>query len=325
MDNTVKKENKDNLAKEYAGQIVDVARQAVRFNVTDKLDRLDDNNTEKPFLNVFSDYSVYRLSIFTYTEGAVEANVPIGDIALINERTRIASEYLFRELNGLNGNAAGQGSPKKDEGDDGSDQNENILPNTPAFTYKMRMGQNMKGKTPVEYIAENQNRWKDARRELLNQVSYMEKNADKYPENRKAANAIKEALDLVAQKKLTKAMSDAILSKKAEDAATENGYDNVDGPSFLIYDSPMKYFTKKMENNIKKCYQVKIACYPKSPYPYRVTIENFLAPVGENHMIQRSLTVDGSFVSKKFTLTEQEWLNTLYLMTKNMEDYRMYV
>lgn len=293
------------LTKAYAGQIVDVARNSVRFNITDKLAKLNNDNTEKPFLNILSDFSVYRLSIFTYKEGSVEANIPIDDIALLNERTRITSEYLFRELNGLNSS----GTSKNADGN----QEESILPDTPAFTYKMKMGNNMKGKTPVEFIAENQERWKEARTELENQVAYLKKNADKYPENRKAMEAIQEALNLVAQKKLTKAMSDEILSKE----------DSGEGPSFAVYSPQTKYFTRDLGNKVKKCYHVEIICYPKDPYPYRISIKNFLAPITESHMIQMSAIVPDSMVTKSFRLTEQEWLNALYVMTRNMEEYRM--
>lgn len=168
--------------KKYPGQVVDVPRSKKRITFTDLLKRVSEEGGE-PYLNVFSKSSIYLLSLFLFDENrSLYANLPIADIPSINRRTIFAGAEIFHVKN-----------------------SSYALPNTivsepdiadvsiPAAFRKLKMG-NFSGKTPGDLLLDADDPEK-VKESLLNQVSFLQKKLNDYPQNQLQIDAIHDAIN----------------------------------------------------------------------------------------------------------------------------------
>lgn len=297
--------------RKYARQLVEISKSKSKLIVRDQLFPLTEKDNV-PFLEVFAHYSVYKMDILNYEEKRSDtANIPLDDLPSIIAHTALATKYIFRIVNGLDKQKTAAETPA--EPTDGGTNVQMATGNTPAFTVTMTMGSNeMKGKSPAQYFMEAANK-KQAYEALKKQWTFLKSNAQKYPNNRTVMQAIQEAAQLAKDGKLPDCSQTAGAQQPADELELK------------IYIPPVKYFTTE-KNGMKKCYDLKIFCYPYKTYPYKVMITNFYAPVRTDDkgmtQIMMNQKEKGTETRSVFNLSEIEWLHVLEEMKENKANMR---
>jgi len=159
--------------------------------------------------------------------------------------------------------------------------------NTPAYTTRFFAG-DLKGKSPVDVLLEEGGKAK-----LESQKKYLEDNLAKYPKNKNLIDAINEALSM----------------------------DQTNIATTIVAPPPMKILeigtrpleSKKREDGMWFCYEVKVILTPSNNYPVSVEVANYYAPVerDKNNLLNVLL-------SKKDK--ESELVNTYYMSIEDWLD-----
>lgn len=286
----------ENKNKKYAGQIVDIVRTDKRLSFTDLLQKVEDRH-DTPFLNVFAPQSIYLATLFTFSEQeSVMANIPLKDIPLIERKTGLAEELIFRMSSEIP-------APSVDEG---NKQN----PTDPAFL-PLRLGK-WAGKAPGDLLLESPNP-NEMVAALKSQMEFLQKGVQKYPNNRQDIQAIAQALDYHAMGILSSCKPK--IQPQAAEPQTPRTY--------VIYETPVKH-QKKMENGKNLCYSVKVTCSPVKKYPYRFEIMNCWAPLGKAKNGMKPVLMDQAInvTRKDIDLTEEEWIYAVDVMKNNLAEAR---
>ncbi len=166
----------------YAGQVVDIPRSNYRLSVIDRLKKMTDEEGD-PFLNIFSNRSIYLISLFSYEKKqSLVANLPLRDMPLLKKRTDCAEEAIFRAVN-FQGETCSQPV---------GDRAANSVP--AAFT-PLKMGK-LAGKLPGDLLLEAQRSGKAAEmvEALKQQADFLRGRLKKYSRNQEQIDAIEEAL-----------------------------------------------------------------------------------------------------------------------------------
>lgn len=173
--------NEEKKNKKYAGQVVDISRSQKRISFTDRLQIMTEEDGD-PYLYVFSPKSIYLISLFTFAENrSLIANLPVKDIPSIKKRSEYAGAEIFRVKSTLRG-------PINLE-EDINTQNRSI----PAAFTKLKMG-SFAGKTPGDLLLEAADAEK-VKEALLQQVDFLEKKLNTYPQNKVQIDAIHDAVN----------------------------------------------------------------------------------------------------------------------------------
>ncbi|MCI8269227.1 MAG: hypothetical protein HFG55_06160 [Lachnospiraceae bacterium] len=174
------REEKNN--RKYAGQVVDIPRSNYRLSFIDRLKKMTDEEGG-PFLNIFSNRSIYLISLFSYEKKqSLVANLPLRDMPLLKKRTDCAQEEIFRAIN-FQGEACFQAA------------GDGAASSIPAAFTPLKMG-NLAGKTPGDLLLEAQQAGKAAEMAatLERQADFLRGKLERYPKNQAQIDAIEEAL-----------------------------------------------------------------------------------------------------------------------------------
>lgn len=257
------------------------------LNVESFLYRAEAEKNESPYKN-YNDFSRYKFTYLDKTGSApvfVYANVKPMDIPDIKARTEFANNKIYElEL------ASAVPSNNSD------------VPNSPAYTVRISSGK-LKGKTPAEVLAEDEVNGKN----LLNQqYQWLKDNLQKYPNNIHQMNAISEAGTLLAEGKLQKVESKTV------------------AVPITILKPEMRPLTRQPQRYGKSfVYEIGIICNPGDIYPYRITIDNYYAPVNKRddgtYNVLKSDAQD--LVSKTFYMSVKDFNALIYAITTNMRQF----
>lgn len=163
------REEKNN--RKYAGQVVDIPRSNYRLSFIDRLKKMTDEEGD-PFLNIFSNRSIYLISLFSYEKKqSLVANLPLRDMSLLKKRTDCAQEAIFRAANY-------QSEAFCQAAEDGA------ASSIPAAFTPLKMG-NLAGKTPGDLLLEAQQEGKAAEMSatLERQADFLRGKLERYPKN----------------------------------------------------------------------------------------------------------------------------------------------
>lgn len=286
---------KENKNKKYAGQIADIVRSDKRLSFTDLLQKIEDRH-DTPYLNIFAPQSIYLATLFTFNEQeSVTANIPLKDIPLIARKTDFAEELIF-QLSSSSMIPSSDTTEKTEELD-------------VAFT-PLRIGK-WAGKAPGDILLESRNP-DETMAALRSQMDFLQKGAQKYPNNRQDINAIAQAMDYYAM-----GILNSCKPKTMQQAAPATS------KTYTIYETAVKH-QKRMENGKNLCYSIKVTCTPTKKYPYRFEIMNCWAPLGTAKNGMKPVLMDKAtdVTRKDIDLTEEEWLYTIDTMTNNLAEAR---
>ncbi len=297
------REEKNN--RKYAGQVVDIPRSNYRLSVIDRLKKMTDEEGD-PFLNIFSNRSIYLISLFSYEKKqSLVANLPLKDMPLLKKRTDCAEEVIFRAVN-FQEEACFQVA---------GDRAANSVP--AAFT-PLKMGK-LAGKTPGDLLLEAQRSGKAAEmvETLEQQADFLRGRLKKYSRNQEQIDAIEEALGYFDLGCLEEYKPKAGKGQIASLMDAQTG-----SKPLVIYDPPTKH--QKIQNEAGKnaCYSVSITCSPAKNYPYRLEIMNCYAPLGHgrNGMLPILMDQAEDIRRESIDLTEGEWLYIMDCLDENRKE-----
>ncbi len=294
------REEKNN--RKYAGQVVDIPRSNYRLSFIDRLKKMTDEEGD-PFLNIFSNRSIYLISLFSYEKKqSLVANLPLRDMPLLKKRTDCAQEEIFRAIN-FQGEACFQAA------------GDGAASSIPAAFTPLKMG-NLAGKTPGDLLLEAQQEGKAAEMAatLERQADFLRGKLERYPKNQAQIDAIEEALGYFDLGCLEE------YKPKGETAGL--GEAQAGGKPIVIYNPPTKH--QKVQNTAGKhaCYSVSITCSPAKNYPYRLEIMNCYAPLGHGRNGMLPILMDQAEEIRKesIDLTEGEWLYIMDCLDENRKE-----
>lgn len=212
---------------------------------------------------------------------SVTANVPFPDIADIMERTAYARQKLYdMELDETAAVVAA----------------DETLP--PAYTVKFTMGE-FKGKTPAAVVMEDP---EGNRGKLREHYEFLQRNADKYPLNKKIMDAITNAYELLSAGKLeakTEATNQAVI--------------------FTIYKPGRRPLVRKEQapgSPNKFVYDISVIANLGSKYPVQVEIQNYYAPVKKTesglYNVETSNMDPNSLKKISAYMTMKDWNRLIY-------------
>lgn len=174
---------------------------------------------------------------------------------------------------------------------------------SPAYIERFSMGQ-YKGKTPAELLLENPEN-KDG---LIKQGEFLNKNAEKYPANKKMIAAIKDAIHLLKEGKL------------------ENKVAPTTSNVITIYDEPMKpLVSNKNSKGNSLVYGIKIQCDTSRNLPFYIEIMNCYAPVDKteegtlNPRMKEAEDIKKIFMN----MSEKDWYKTINRIEKTLENFEI--
>ena len=169
-----------------------------------------------------------------------------------------------------------------------------------AYTERFNLG-NLKGKSPAEVLNENSN----GRDLLIEQGNFLNKNAEKFPANKKMIAAIKEALQLQKEGKLEK---------------------QTEGPANIItiYDENLKILrSQKRDNGKLMVYGINIVCNTSRNLPFSIEISNCFAPVdiADNGKMNAKMKEAEDIKKISMNMTEKDWFKIISRMKKNLNNF----
>lgn len=267
----------------YALETARILRKgkAVKINANYTLAKANDGVS--PFI-VYGPMS--RLSVVQLDQGPdnrevrVTGNIPMSSVADLVARTKYAFQKHMDALC----------APKASG-------------TSPAYTVKFTSG-NLKGKTPIDVLAENPADGMDI---LNRQYKFLKDNVVKYPKNQIQINAIMDAANLRKEGKLEQAQA-------------------VHYPTVVLYDAEARALIRKPRED-GKCpvYSIKITWDVGEKYPVTFETTNLYAPVihREDGTISPILKDCDRTSIKKATLviSEEEWMNVIRQIKTNMRQF----
>lgn len=211
----------------------------------------------------------------------VKANIPARDVAYIYEKSKAAMSVIAN-MSVI-------------------DNDENL---SLAYTERFTMG-NYKGKTPAEILIENPNN-KD---KLIEQGKFLNGNISKFPANKKKIEAIRDAINLLKEGKLS---GENVKSKSSS--------------VITIYDEQMKSLrSTKDEKGRCLVYGIKIVCDSSRNLPFYVEIMNCYAPVKVDNIGRLQPQMKEAVNTQKIymNITEKDWFKTVYAMNQALENFEL--
>lgn len=261
-------------------------------------------------LSLMNGYSVYSLALIQ-NNVAVTANLRPTDLAALTRKSELVFDMAFRHRYFQHFRAfhamyqvilrirdkISATVPKQTDSPDLK----------AAFSCTFSWGK-YKGKTPGDALLE----YEDSLSELIRTKTLLEKNADRYPNNRKLIAAIDTAVTSFNQGTL----------KKEENTADTPDEANRD---IFLYEGVWKNKTgkndKKVMDNLEvyRCYKLTIKYQPfMNTYPITVIIENCFIPVKKQadgrQNILTSQAVQKTYTAMKHSFTFEEWLDIIDTM-----------
>lgn len=240
----------------------------------------DENEKNMP-LEMHSGFSRFKVTLIKKSDSStfLWGNIPANDVAYIYKKTKDAMSVLTN------------GKVNKPTGEKLS----------PAYVERFGMG-TFKGKTPAELLLENLNN----KAELIKQGEFLNKNADKYPANKKMIAAIKDAINLQKEGKLV---------NKTVDVPT----------SILeIYNEPMKPLRSKTnEKGLNMVYGIKVICDTSKNLPFSIEIMNCYAPleVTSTGTLNPKMKEAENTEKISMNLSEKDWFATIDRMNKTLINF----
>lgn len=242
------------------------------FCVMNELTQPECNDGSEPLSFHHETFSRFHFVIFNEDHRAVVANIPVSEMP-----------GIFKKIN--NQTIVSQITKKlsSNEGDKSSSLD------SAAYTVFITAGK-LKGKTPAGALLENAEVNKPL---LVNQVSWLKTNLQKYPKNAEQINAIQEALSLYESGKLNSAA--ASTPSKVE-----------------IYPGGLRPLVRRRKANGKSfVYNISISMYENGERPIEVKINNFFAPVivtdAGLYNVQAKDKEDDLTVTFNLSLSEWDW------------------
>lgn len=172
---------------------------------------------------------------------------------------------------------------------------------SPAYTERFSMG-NFKGKTPAEVLLESAGN----KEGLIKQGEFLNKNADKFPANKKMIAAIKDALNLLKNEKL------------------ENKSAPAPSNVITLYNEPMKpLLSNKNEKGNYLVYGIKILCDTSRNLPFSIEIMNCYAPVVKTDEGTLNPKMKEAEDIKKISMniSEKDWFKTINRVKKTLDNF----
>lgn len=228
--------------------------------------------TEESPMKVFQEpFSRYKF-VLIENGTAISANLPVDKIEGMIQKTK--SLFLIRPA------AVSQDTP-----------------GTPAYTLRFFSG-TLKGKTPVEVLAENYDTGKDL---LKKQYTWLKENLEKYPKNKEFMDAIQESAKI-----------------SREDIAKVSGTPQASAPMTIVSEPVRPLVRNKREDGKCLCYSLSVTYEQGKDYPVTVTIENYYAPVnvketGQMNALTGQMDKE-SFKKFSYTLSLDEWAQAASIM-----------
>ncbi len=144
---------------------------------------------------------------------------------------------------------------------------------------------------------------------LIRTRDWLSANASKYPNNQKQIDAINEALDLFD--------AGALNSDVAVESSDDYEY------SMMVYDSGLKFKSKKNDKGYNLVYNISITCEPSKDYPFNVTIMNCYAPVESLSSGQKTIKLNQAVDTIKASLVmkDMEWYTLLSRISATLYNF----
>ncbi len=173
---------------------------------------------------------------------------------------------------------------------------------SPAFTKRFMTG-TLKGKTPVEVLAEYGDKGKEM---LNNQYKFLKENLAKFPKNQELIDAIIEA-------------------GKVDPSEIEKAQAGTNAPLTVLEIGCRPLVRKTREDGKSFCYECKVTWDFTKNYPVSIQIKNYYAPVrkNENGMLNVMLREKDTKteISNEFSMTAKEWINAVDSMKRIMDSF----
>lgn len=223
-------------------------------------------------------FSRFHFVIINEDRRAVVANIPVSEMP-----------GIFKAIN--NQAIISQVSKRLQAATASSGEERTAVRDSSAYTVFITAGK-LKGKTPAGALLENAEVNKSL---LINQVTWLESNLQKYPKNEEQIRAIKEALQLYEAGKLTRDSAAAAIPSKVD-----------------IYPGGLRPLVRRKKQNGKSfVYHISISMYENGEKPIEIKINNFFAPVivtdAGLYNVQAKEKEDDLTVTFNISLSEWAW------------------
>lgn len=223
-------------------------------------------------------FSRFHFVLFNEDNKAVVANIPVSEMP-----------GIFKAIN--NQVITSQVSKRLQAVKAVSGEVQAVSRDSAAYVVFITAGK-LKGKTPAGALLENAEVNKSL---LINQVSWLESNLQKYPKNAEQIKAIKEALQLYEAGQLTQEAAVAVTPSKVD-----------------IYPGGLRPLIRRKRPNGKVfVYQISISQYENGDKPIEIKINNFFAPVVVTdaglYKVQAKEKEDDLTVTFNLSLSEWYW------------------
>jgi hypothetical protein len=241
-----------------------------------------------PPLTIHSGFSRFVLSLIDKDQDIVPtANIPADDIFYVKERTEIAMNKVV-DAQYFRKHVATTAAPK-----------------SIAYTQKILADKNFKGMTPAEILINTP----ENKELLIRTRDWLAANVSKYPNNQKQIDAINEALDLFDTGSLN---SDTVVESSDDCECT-----------MMVYDSGLKFKSKKNDKGYNLVYNISITCEPTKDYPFNVTIMNCYAPVESLSSGQKTIKLNQAVDTIKASLVmkDMEWYTLLARISATLYNF----
>ena len=212
----------------------------------------------------------------------VKANVPAPEVPFLYKKTEIAMK-LLSEVKTADSSAEEKLSP--------------------AYTERLTMGA-FKGKTPAEYLLQDNGTNKDA---LIQHGKWLSDNLEKYPANKAKIEAIRDAIHLLKEGKLEK-----------KDVGT--------GSLFVLYDEQMKTLrSMKDDEGRYMVYGIKVVCDTSRNLPFTIEITNCycVVDIAENGKMNPRMRDAVNIKKISMNMTEKDWFKVIWRMKTTLEEFEM--
>lgn len=167
----------------------------------------------------------------------------------------------------------------------------------------------LKGKTPYQILVEDAT---NGIVDLKSQYNWLEKNAEKYPQNKQQMRAIVEALTMY------------------QNGAIQQGDisagDKLSFGTIPIYSpTPRPLIREKDEKGYCPVYEVAVLWHVGENYPVEIRVKRYKAPVMEqesgavNPICSEAIDVENN----TFRLSISQWMDCIYLMESNMNRFEL--
>lgn len=233
-------------------------------------------------MEIFADYAVFHLTIIEKNgeeKKIVRVNITLEDYEELVWNTRDANTLILK--------SRWENKPKVEE-----------KPLPKAYTQALAVGE-CKGQTPAQAILKDEQNV----HKLEYTAQWLEDRLQKHPNNKKQYDAIKEALQLYRDDRLSEDITQANSAERA----------------LILFDSGIKSIHDAGRTDGKKLvYQYQIECTPGAEYPYRIRLNNYYA-VCNGIIPDEKTKTDEKRTS--MNLQSKQWLSILAAMKRTKEIY----